>query len=135
VAARKGLRISSLCCVREKAAMSFRSSAVISRRRKIWGRALVTLPISGAKSIGLVGRLTRLGGFWHRVGLALPLDRVRIEGVGVTGSEGRSGGYQDVVEAAREIATRAQFNAGGVDTFFLREVLCDVEVSLGRGVR
>ncbi len=45
-------------------------------------------------------RLTRLGGFGHRVRLALPLHRVRVEGVGVAGSEDRSGGYQDAVEAA-----------------------------------
>src|ERR1700730_1283868 len=92
--------------------------------------------MSGAKSIRLVGRFPRLGGgFGHRVRLPLPLHRVRIEGVGVTGSEGRSGWYQDAVEAASKLAAGAQLDAGGVDTLFLRKILRDVEVSLGRGVR
>ena len=96
----------------------------------------MTPPHEWCKVDRLVGRFPRLGrGLGHCVGLPLPLHRVRIEGVGVTGSEGRSGGHQDVVEAACQIAAGAQLDAGGVDTLFLREVLRNVEVSLGRGVR
>jgi hypothetical protein len=65
----------------------------------------------------------------------LPLHRVCIEGVGVAWSEDRSGRHEDAVEAASQIAASAQLDAGGVDTLFLREVLRNVEVSLGRGVR
>src|ERR1700730_10967287 len=86
--------------------------------------------------MGLVGRFPRLGGgFGHRVRLALPLHRGRIEGVGVAWSEDRSRGHEDVVEAASQIAASAQLDAGWVDTLFLREVLRNVEGSLGRGVR
>ncbi len=61
----------------------------------------MTPPHEWCKVDRLVGRLTRFGGgFGHRIGLPLPLHRVRIEGVGIAGSEDRSGRYQDVVEAA-----------------------------------
>src|SRR5277367_3226671 len=92
--------------------------------------------MSGAKSTSLVGRWASSGGgFGHSVRLPLPLHRVRIEGVGIAGSEGRSSRNQDVVNAARGFAASAQLDARGVDTFFLREVLCDVEISLSCSIR
>ena len=51
------------------------------------------------------------------------------------GAEGRSRRYQDAVETAAGFAAGAQLDAGGIDTFLLREVLRDVEVSLGCGIR
>ena len=83
-----------------------------------------------------VGRLVSSGGgFGRPIGLPLPLHRVRIECAGVAWSEGRSGGDQDVVEAAVEFAAGTHLDAGGVDTLFLREVLSDVEVTLCGGIR
>ncbi len=94
------------------------------------------LPMSGAKSNGLVGRwVSSGGGFGHSVRLPLPLHRVRIEGVGIAGSEGCSSRDQDAVNAARGFAAGAQLDAGGVDALLLREVLRDVEVSLGSSIR
>jgi hypothetical protein len=92
--------------------------------------------MSGARSISLVGRFVSSGGgFWLPIRLPLPLHRVRIEGVGVAGSEGRAGGDQDVVEAAIEVAAGAHLNARGIDTLFLSEVLRDVESALRCGIR
>src|ERR1700674_222441 len=91
--------------------------------------------MSGAKSISLVGRFVSSGGgFGLPIRLPLPLHRVRIEGVGVARSEGRSGGNQDVVEAAIEVAARTHLNAGGVDTLLVSEVLCNVESALRCGI-
>jgi hypothetical protein len=93
--------------------------------------------MSGAKSISaLVGWfVTSGGGSGHPIRLPLPLHRVRIEGVGVAGSEGRSCGNQDVVETAVEIATGAHLDARGVDTLLLDELLRGIEVTLGCSIR
>ncbi len=91
--------------------------------------------MSGAKSISLVGWfVSSWSGFGHRVWFALPLHRVRIEGVGIAGNEACSGGNQDAVEATARFTAGAQLDAGGIDTFFVGEVLLDVEIALGCGI-
>src|SRR5271155_2783639 len=92
--------------------------------------------MSGANSTGLVSRLLSSGGgFGHPVRLPLPLHRVRIECVGIAGSKGCSSGYQDAVEAAREIAASAELDARGIDTFLVGEILRDVESALCSCIR
>src|SRR5271154_2771374 len=92
--------------------------------------------MSGAKSISLVGWfVTSGGGFGHPIRLPLPLHRVRVERVGIAGSERRSGGNQDVVNGTARFTAGAQLNARGVDTFFVSKVLLDVESALCGSIR
>jgi len=79
--------------------------------------------------------LVNFGGLGFRVWLALTFHRVRIEGCGIAGNEGCSGGNQGAVKDAARFAAGAHVDAGGVDTLLIGEVLFDVEVALGSGIR
>ncbi len=73
--------------------------------------------------------------FGHTVRLPLPFYGAWVHNRGVPGSERRSGGHQDVVNASAGITARTQFNARGINTFFLREILLDIERALCGGIR
>jgi len=68
------------------------------------------------------------------VWLALPLDRVRVKGCGISRNEARSGGNQGAVEDPARFTAGAHVDAGGIDALLVSEVLLDVEVALCCGV-
>jgi len=75
------------------------------------------------------------GGFRLRIWLACPLHGVRIEGCGIAGNEACSGRNQGAVEDAARFTAGAHVDAGGVDALLVGEVLLDIEVALGGGIR
>ena len=79
--------------------------------------------------------LVNFGGLGLRVWLALTFHRVRIEGCGIAGNEACSGGNQGAVKDTARFTAGAHVDAGGVDTLLIGEVLFDVEVALGSGIR
>ena len=74
-----------------------------------------------------MGRSPLMAVLGLRVRLPVPLHCVRVEGV--AWNETRTGGNQNVVEAAIELAAGSQPNAWRIDTFLFQEILRHVEIA------